>query len=146
MLGCPEGCLTNIFDAIDCFKEDRPLGLLLCNFSGSLTRTAFAFNLNSITMFAGCAWNTKLSYETVKADFPKAVRMHGLLHDKDGEIGVVMLELGASETYLTRKLVNSHDLKELPYDEGSIFTRLLNNPDELDLDFLDKNVFKVSSL
>ena len=31
----------------------------------------------------------------------------------------------------------------MPYDEGSIFTRLLYKPDDIDLDFLDKHLFRV---
>lgn len=38
---------------------------------------------------------------------PDIIKMHGLIKDKDGEIGAVMLELGHLETYLTRKMVNS---------------------------------------
>jgi hypothetical protein len=61
LLGCPEGCLHNIFDAVKRQPIDQPLGILLCNFTGSLYQTAFAFNLNSIVMLAGCSWNTKIS-------------------------------------------------------------------------------------
>lgn len=68
---------------------------------------------------------------------------HGLINDKDGEIANCMLELGHIETYLSRIATNSNDYSDLPLDEGSIFTRLLYNPDEIDLDSLDKHIFKV---
>lgn len=71
------------------------------------------------------------------------VLTHGLINDKDGEIANCMLELGHVETFLTRKSVNARDFDDMPYDEGSIFTRLLYTPDDIDLDSLDKNIFKV---
>ena len=74
---------------------------------------------------------------------PDILITHGLINDKDGEIANCMLELGHLETYLTRKSVNSKNFKDLPYDEGSIFIRLLHNPDDVDLNCLDKNIFKV---
>lgn len=70
---------------------------------------------------------------------------HGLISDKDGEIAKCMLELGHIETYLSRIASNSNDYSDLPFDEGSIFTRLLYNPDEIDLDSLDKHIFKVKN-
>jgi len=61
MLGCPDGSLNNLYDAIKRQSIDQPLGILLCNFIGSLYRNPFAFNLNSIIMFAGASWNSKIS-------------------------------------------------------------------------------------
>lgn len=61
LLGCPDGCLNNINDALKRQAIDQPLGFLLCNFSGSINKNPFAFNLNSILMFSGLSWNTKLS-------------------------------------------------------------------------------------
>lgn len=74
---------------------------------------------------------------------PEILSTHGLINDRDGELGVCMLELGHMETYLTRKSINAKDFSDLPYDEGSIFTRLLYKPDDIDLDFLDKHLFRV---
>jgi hypothetical protein len=34
----------------------------------------------------------------------------------------------------------------LPYDEGSLFTRILNTPDDINLDSFNKNIFKVCFL
>ena len=60
-LGCPDGCLTNIFDAIKRQKEDQPIGILMCNFTGSINKNPFAANLNSMIMFAGSSWNANIS-------------------------------------------------------------------------------------
>ncbi len=81
--------------------------------------------------------------EKVKKILPDVIKTHGLIKDKDGEIGAIMLELGNLETYLTRKSVNSLDFYELPYDQGSLFTQLLYRPNDIDLDFFDKSSFKV---
>ena len=62
LLGCPEGCLVNLYDVVQRVPTDQPIGVLLCNFIGSLFKTPFAFNLNSIVMLAGCTWNSKLSF------------------------------------------------------------------------------------
>ena len=43
----------------------------------------------------------------MKKSLPDVIKTHGLIKDKDGEIGAVMLELGNLETYLTRKATNS---------------------------------------
>jgi hypothetical protein len=59
-MGCPDGSLNNLYDAIKRQPIDRPLGFLLCNFSGALNKNPFAFNLNSILMFAGATWNSKM--------------------------------------------------------------------------------------
>lgn len=59
-LGCPDGCLQNINDAQKRQQYDQALGFLLCNFNGSINRNPFAFNLNSIIMFSGLSWNTKV--------------------------------------------------------------------------------------
>lgn len=59
-LGCPDGCLQNINDAQKRQQYDQALGFLLCNFNGSINRNPFAFNLNSILMFSGLSWNTKV--------------------------------------------------------------------------------------
>ncbi|CAF0708130.1 unnamed protein product [Brachionus calyciflorus] len=142
LLGCPDGCLNNINDAVQRHAIDQPIGFLMCNFSGSINRNPFAYNLNSILMFSGMAWNTKISMTQAKASLPLVMVNHGLISDKDGEIAKCMLELGHVETYLTRIASNSKDYKDLPYDEGSIFTRLLYNPDEVDLDNLDKHIIK----
>jgi hypothetical protein len=144
MLGCPDGSLNNLYDAIKRQAIDQPLGILLCNFVGSLNRNPFAVNLNSIVMFAGASWNSKISMNQLKKNIPDILITHGLISDRDGQLGIVMLELGHMETYLTRKAVNAIDFNDLPYDTGSIFTRLLCKPDEIDLDFLDKSVFKRS--
>ncbi len=61
LLGCPDGCLHNLYDIVKRQPVDQPLGFLICNFNGTLNRNPFAFNLNSILMFAGSTWNTKLS-------------------------------------------------------------------------------------
>lgn len=161
-LGCPDGSLHNINDAQKRQEYDQALGFLLCNFSGSINRNPFAFNLNSILMFSGLSWNTKISLvnifkkdlkkkkfnflsiqSQVKLSLPLVMVNHGLINDKDGEIAKCMLELGHIETYLSRISSNSSDYSDLPSDEGSIFTRLLYNPDEIDLDSLDKHIFKV---
>lgn len=71
---------------------------------------------------------------------------HGLINDKDGEIAKCMLELGHVETYLTRLAAGSKSYDDLPYDEGSMLTKLLYNPDEVDLDSLDKHIIKVFKL
>ena len=72
--------------------------------------------------------------------------MHGLITDADGELGSIMLELGHLETYLTRKLHNKTDFTNLPYEQGSIFAQILQNSDALDLDNLDRNLFKVRAV
>jgi hypothetical protein len=43
----------------------------------------------------------------LKKNLPDILITHGLISDRDGHIGIVMLELGNMETYLTRKAVNS---------------------------------------
>lgn len=60
LLGCPDGFLHNLYDAIERQPIDLPIGLLLCNFNGSLNKNPFAFNLNSIVLFAGAAWNSSI--------------------------------------------------------------------------------------
>ncbi len=60
LFGCPDGCLLNLFHALNNINSNKPNGLLLCEFVGALTRTPFAFNLNSIMMFAGPAWNNNI--------------------------------------------------------------------------------------
>ena len=57
LFGCPDGCLNNLFNATKCIPKNKPIGLLLCEFSGALLRTGFLFNLNSIFAFAGLSWN-----------------------------------------------------------------------------------------
>ncbi len=79
----------------------------------------------------------------MKRDIPHVLHSHGLINDKDGEWANVMFELGHLETFLTRKAVSAKDFLDLPYDEGSLFARLLNTPDDVDLDNLDKNIFRV---
>ena len=59
LLGCPDGCLHNLFDLVKRQPVDQPLGFLMCNFNGTWNKNPFAFNLNSILMFAGAVWNTK---------------------------------------------------------------------------------------
>ena len=68
---------------------------------------------------------------------------HGIISNSDGLLGISTLELGHIETFLTLIVNESKDFNDLPKDEGSIFVRLINNPDELDLDNLDRNLFKV---
>jgi hypothetical protein len=143
LLGCPDGCLYNIYDALKLQPVDQPLGMLLCNFSGSTNRTPLAFSLNPMILFAGLTWNSATTIQKVKQVFPNILKQHGLINNRDGELGNVMLELGHLETYLTRKIMNAQTFSGLPYDEGSIFLRLLNDPDQLELDNLDKNIFKV---
>jgi hypothetical protein len=60
LYGCPEGCLLNLFNAIKNIPQNRPIGLLLCEFSGFLVQTGFSFNLNSIFAFAGLSWNQNI--------------------------------------------------------------------------------------
>ena len=165
MLGQPEVCLHNIFDAVSRQSLDNPNGIVLCNFSGSLYKNAFAFNLNSMVMLAGCSWNTKIKLvsflknfeikdiiwgkkhyffkDEVKYSLPKVILTHGLISQSDGEIGVVMLELGKLETFLTRKVLNLDGFTGLPCDIGSLFIQMLYSPDEIELDYLDKSTFKV---
>jgi hypothetical protein len=85
----------------------------------------------------------KKTQEEVKEVLGNVVVSHGLINDKDGEVAKIMFELGHIETYLTRKAVNAKDFSDLPYDEGSLFTRIITNPDDIDLDSIDKNVFRV---
>jgi hypothetical protein len=66
-----------------------------------------------------------------------------LISQSDGEIGVVMLELGKLETFLTRKVLNLDGFTGLPCDIGSLFIQMLYSPDEIELDYLDKSTFKV---
>lgn len=106
-MGCPDGCLNNLYDAVRRQPIDQPLGFLSCNFSGTLNKNPFAVNLNSMLMFAGCSWNTKLQMEEVKDVIGDVVAHHGLINDKDGELAKIMFELGHIETYLTRKVVNA---------------------------------------
>jgi hypothetical protein len=107
LFGNPDGCLHNLYDAVKRQQLDQPLGLLLCNFSGSINRNPVAFDLNSILMFAGCSWNTNVTFEETKKLLPSILLTHGLINDKDGELGLVMLELGHLETFLTRKAKNT---------------------------------------
>jgi hypothetical protein len=60
LYGCPDGCLFNLFNAIKNIPKNRPIGLLLCEFTGALLRSGFSFNLNSIFMFAGPSWNQSI--------------------------------------------------------------------------------------
>lgn len=142
LLGSPESCLHNIFDAIKRQPIDNPNGILLCNFSGSLYKTAFAFNLNSMVMLAGCAWNTQVKYHEAEQMLPKVLLNHGLISQSDGEIGVLMLELGKLETFLTRKSINSEGFLGLPHEKGSLFIQMLHSPDDIELDNFDKSHFK----
>jgi hypothetical protein len=84
----------------------------------------------------------KLKEET-KRNIPFILLKHGIISNSDGPLGVSIFELGHIETYLTLVVNNSKSFSDLPYDEGSIFTRLVNNPDDLDLDSLNRNLFKV---
>lgn len=54
-----------------------------------------------------------------------------------------MLELGQLETFLTRKVLNLETFSGLPCDKGSLFIQMLNSPDDIELDNLDKAMFKV---
>ena len=74
---------------------------------------------------------------------PKVLLTHGLISQSDGEIGVVMLELGQLETFLTRKVLNLETFSGLPCDKGSLFIQMMNSPDDIELDNLDKAMFKV---
>lgn len=116
-------------------------------------------------MLAGCSWNTKvklvssqilqiskpkrlyLIYKILKVEvkyaLPKVLLTHGLISQSDGEIGVVMLELGQLETFLTRKVLNQETFSGLPCDKGSLFIQMLSSPDDIELDNLDKAMFKV---
>jgi hypothetical protein len=60
-LGCPDGCLHNLYDAIKRQREDLPIGILMCNFTGTINKNPFATNLNSMIMFAGSSWNTNIT-------------------------------------------------------------------------------------
>ena len=42
----------------------------------------------------------------LKTELPSLLMTHGLITEKDGEIGCIMLELGHIETYLTRRMLN----------------------------------------
>lgn len=85
----------------------------------------------------------KIIKEETKKNLPSVLLKHGMISNSDGSLGISIFELGHIETYLSMIVNNSKDFNELPYDEGSIFTRLINNPDDLDLDNLDKHLFKV---
>ena len=74
---------------------------------------------------------------------PKVLAHHGLISQTDGEIGVLMLELGQLETFLTCKATNLTSSNGLPCEKGSIFVQMLHTPDEIELDNFDKNHFKV---
>jgi hypothetical protein len=45
---------------------------------------------------------------------PDLLDTHGLITEKDGQIGCIMLELGHIETYLTRKAMNMSNFDGLP--------------------------------
>jgi len=81
--------------------------------------------------------------EDVKRSLPKALIDHGLISQSDGEIGVLMLELGKLETFLTCKATDLDASNGLPCDKGSIFVQMLHTPDEIELDNFDRNQFKV---
>ena len=55
------GFLYNLYDAVNRQKTDQALGILMCNFVGSLNKNPFAFNLNNMVMFAGSSWNCSIS-------------------------------------------------------------------------------------
>ena len=46
--------------------------------------------------------------DELKKSLPDILITHGLISDRDGHLGIVMLELGHLETYLTRKAINSN--------------------------------------
>lgn len=52
----------------------------------------------------------------MKRNLPDIMITHGLISDRDGHLGIVMLELGNMETYLTRKAVNSKGECLQPYE------------------------------
>ncbi len=81
--------------------------------------------------------------EDVKQSLPRALLDHGLISQTDGEIGVLMLELGKLETFLTCKANNLRAYDGLPCEKGSIFVQMMHTPDEIELDNFDRNQFKV---
>lgn len=44
--------------------------------------------------------------KSLKEQLPNLLNLHGLISDKDGQVGIIMLELGHIETYITRKMSN----------------------------------------
>lgn len=143
--GCPEAALCNIYSAVQCANAENGIGIVAAQWSGSYHLTPHAFASPGFLLAAGLSWNPQTHWDYLQTSLGELLDAH-VLQDSAGVTGRVLLELGYIETHILRasRRQSSSDNSALPDAEGSTLYKLLTDPDSVNLEHLNCELFNVS--